>query len=796
MLGGRRGPRVGAPLTASLRRPLSMLAVALLGGSLLLLFMVSWMHLGHAADAGDGRLPGQLAGADAAAAAAADGQDNEVGWESWAASPNELQPPTGERLEDNCTQKHATFSRAEVWPIEGGPGYFRMRVSIDACLSQNGSNPRIMWGRPREEDKFENVVEYKEPLEFENEELVVAVCDFMQGSGKSAKLEPQLNVYYRNVPRPELYRRARQRQRALERAGSRALLGLNVVVLQMDAVSRLHFLRSLPRSDAFLRELDEAGDVYRVFNFSGLNVVGYDSVENFPTLYSGFRYDLFLKQFHDVNASLPLNEWRWSGDNGAALGQNTRNQSAPDGTLLRPNTWLWDLYRSRGYVTLHGDELCTPKQTVAKFFGSAEPADVRVGNAYCTKTYCCCCVKWVKLCVGERASFRRSLDYLLQFAQNYRGVGRFATFNMLLGHEPTMEQLRGLDEPLLRFLRSALLYEPHDLVPVHRRRGRPETVLVLLSDHGLQYGAYSHTRAGQLEHKNPPLFVVLPRWVADRYPELERNLRANQDAFITGADVYAMLARLPVYPDPVDAPPWAFDLMSSAVPRQRTCTDARVPTGYCAREEWSTVSVKGLNQHITPELQLATLPPTAPLLVHLAAAAVNYVNHVIDTAEARFPRVCHRLALVSVPKAQHSALKGQMRLANMSYAGGLRFDSFKLFVNAAPEDRVAAKIAARDTAAAAAAAAATAPSSGSGAGGSEARHVNEQNEEDPNEDRDVVTFEVILTVPPDPEEKRLDLVVFDPDTLVISSVNRVSRRAPHEACMRPRDPRIPAAYCV
>lgn len=51
----------------------------------------------------------------------------------------------------------------------------------------------------------------------------------------------------------------------------------------------------------------------------------------------------------------------------------------------------------------------------------------------------------------------------------------------------------------------------------------PDTVLFLMADHGLHYGAFSRTSQGQREHKNPPLFVVVPEWLLQEHPSVVRE---------------------------------------------------------------------------------------------------------------------------------------------------------------------------------------------------------------------------------------------------------------------------------
>ena len=101
----------------------------------------------------------------------------------------------------------------------------------------------------------------------------------------------------------------------------------------------------------------------------------------------------------------------------------------------------------------------------------------------------------------------------------------------------------------------------------------------------------------QVNHKNPLLAMLLPRWVEDKYPEAAAALRKNEQRLVTGYDFHTTMhhllhlgeSRAPPaeqYPqwqaagNVTEAVRWGVSLLAE-VPTGRSCDDAGVPPEFC-----------------------------------------------------------------------------------------------------------------------------------------------------------------------------------------------------------------------
>lgn len=138
-------------------------------------------------------------------------------------------------------------------------------------------------------------------------------------------------------------------------------------------------------------------------------------------------------------------------------------------------------------------------------------------------------------CVGNRRVHTLSMDYLLQFMDNYEGAGRFASILFSGAKERTMTRVKTMDADLLALLQA-----------FERRSLFKSTAVVLISDVGVPLDAPYRTlsKAGQLESKLPLFQMILPRDLFRRHPEIEDNLRQNQNKLVTALDAHLTLKHL------------------------------------------------------------------------------------------------------------------------------------------------------------------------------------------------------------------------------------------------------------
>jgi hypothetical protein len=166
-----------------------------------------------------------------------------------------------------------------------------------------------------------SVSTYTGPFEMKTTEWLYARC------------EELTQVFVFNRFNQTIYERAKNLSKTRE--SSETLRGTSVIVALMDAVSRAHYLRTMPATDGFLLSLKD-GD-FEVFNFSNYHAVGFNSIQNKLPMMAGVPY----RDFAPVTKT---------GTMASAQTNRTKCELFKD--------WIYDLYRENGYVSLHGGTHC------------------------------------------------------------------------------------------------------------------------------------------------------------------------------------------------------------------------------------------------------------------------------------------------------------------------------------------------------------------------------------------------------------------------------------------------------
>lgn len=171
------------------------------------------------------------------------------------------------------------------------------------------------------------------------------------------------------------------------------------------------------------------------------------------------------------------------------------------------------------------------------------------------------------------------------------------------------------------------------------------TLLILLSDHGVRFGPARETRQGWYEDKLPAAWVLLGSNIVKRFPEWNHNLRINSryvkqgmlrlfhikihtiiDLFCSFLHrrlsspfvlhkTFNFLVRqfLKVSHHPIrHITPKTFNLLEEEIPLNTTCRDVRIPELYCTCHYPKKMST------------------TDPRINNLATEAIGIINNVIE----------------------------------------------------------------------------------------------------------------------------------------------------------------------
>lgn len=384
----------------------------------------------------------------------------------------------------------------------------------------------------------------------------------------------------------------------------------NLLVIILDSASRAHSLRRIPGALALLDEWDrDASSGVRAFDFERLNVVGINSPPNFIGFLTGSPH---ADVAHTESWLWPIVRF-FTGDR--------QNISPFRVKIEEAGAFLWSKLHKAGYTTFYTEGVCFDKTTRVmgftpnikelydfEVFGwrpffypdTAPPGiddyvqapwcalDNKIAHFYdgfrTTPHYPRC------VCLGQKYAHEHELRLIRQFFANYDGLPRFAMSVFQEPHDRKMQIFGSMDEGLKDFLHSlrdassADEFEDDGYPRGEERRAVLEdTIVVIMGDHGLNFGDHAlGTTQGWLEHKNPLFRMIVPQSYLDVYPQLAQNLERNQKRLITPYDLFATFVNVPHYPlsAPVPNPHMSLSLFTP-IPENRTCDDAHIPREYC-----------------------------------------------------------------------------------------------------------------------------------------------------------------------------------------------------------------------
>ncbi|XP_065164526.1 uncharacterized protein [Atheta coriaria] len=320
---------------------------------------------------------------------------------------------------------------------------------------------------------------------------------------------------------------------------------LNVLILGIDAVSRMNLHRQMPKTVEYLQEL-------QAVEMLGYNKIGDNSFPNLIVMLSGHN------ETELNNACRPT-----------------------DDSFYDDCEFIWDKFKSNGYITAFGEDTANIGLFTYERRGFHEQptdyyynhfdfiAENNVGN---TK------FSGINQCIGSRARYEVLLDYVSNYAitmnENKRKhFGYFWTTSLThdylnmakLGDDSYRNWLSGLE--------------------------LNDTALILMSDHGMRFGEFRNTYQGVLEDRLPFLFVVLPEWYRKKHSEAYNNLKINRERLITLYDVHQTLLHLSDVKNYQKTNKNSLGIsLFEEISNKRTCDDAGIDPHWCTCKESNALS--------------------------------------------------------------------------------------------------------------------------------------------------------------------------------------------------------------
>ena len=246
----------------------------------------------------------------------------------------------------------------------------------------------------------------------------------------------------------------------------------NFLVIRIPHMSRAQFKRSFRGSSSFLAALNYT-------QFEKYTAVGGNQQSNHDALFQGLR-----------NPS-----------------KHTR----------RNHPFLWDAFRDAGYKTLVAENGCVETST------SLMSSSHHIHGQQLRDMFCHAVER--PNCVGETKSARYLFRYFMQFNSHLRATPWAAFLSLVDSAEDTGTLAGTLDIELDHLLDSL-----DDFMTMFNRINK-NTIVVIVSDLGLNYGAFSQSFAGLRERMEPILYMKVPK-------SLEETIRVNRKMYTTPFDLY------------------------------------------------------------------------------------------------------------------------------------------------------------------------------------------------------------------------------------------------------------------
>ncbi|XP_015906419.3 uncharacterized protein [Parasteatoda tepidariorum] len=382
----------------------------------------------------------------------------------------------------------------------------------------------------------------------------------------------------------------------------------NVLVIGIDSVSRLSFIRNLPKTYKFLKHNLNA------FIFRGMTKVGDNTWPNLGAILMGK----------------------------AVYGKELPKVKKPSGTY---DSWpfIWKNFSEAGYATLFAeDQPAIGLFTYLRGGLRDPPTDHYLRPFWLVVQTSLLHRLSSNLCFGDTPKHLLQLKYTKEFVTKYSNLQKpFFGFSFLveISHD-YISQVTSTDEDFLHWLTD--LYQSGQL---------NRTFLLFMSDHGHRFDPMRATLIGRIEERMPFLGLVAPQEILEAHDEIRTNLRTNEGRLTTPYDIYFTL--LDILKFSVNNSSLGTNMsprgtsLFGEIALNRTCTQAGIPDHYCVCEK---------------EEQLTSSDPRSQKAADVVVSTINNMLEVMSN-------YCSKLQLAEIVRTDLLIPREEVVYNSRSYFG-------------------------------------------------------------------------------------------------------------------------------
>lgn len=317
---------------------------------------------------------------------------------------------------------------------------------------------------------------------------------------------------------------------------------LSVVIVGIDSVSKLNFLRYFSKTLHLLRHELSA------IELNGFTKVADNTYPNLIPFLTG----------HHRNYYKPL-ERRFS--------------------FYDDVDFVWKKYGDIGYRTLFSEDAPNMGAFVLNRRGFKNPPTDYYSRPFSIAVESLN-MRHKSHCIGPTLEMKVYFDYLRNFASTMGEKPIFTfTFIARLTHD-VLKYAGYADKPAYDLIKDL------DKIGIFNR-----SLFIFFSDHGIRFGDIRQTYIGKIEERMPFMFLVFPDWFLKKHVMFSKNLHINSNRLTTPYDIHATLLHL-LEPKKRNFFTLYGQSLFTEISPERNCADANIAKHWCVCQSHKAISTE------------------------------------------------------------------------------------------------------------------------------------------------------------------------------------------------------------